>query len=64
MGRFGHYVIDADGHGGEPLGWRRRIPARFESTMREYVAAMRAKYVNLPGGGMRVADPADEVAPD
>jgi predicted TIM-barrel fold metal-dependent hydrolase len=63
MGRFGHYVIDADGHGGEPLGWRRRIPAKFESTMRDYVAAMRAKYTNLPGGGTRVSDPADNVAP-
>ncbi len=64
MGRFGHYVIDADGHGGEPLGWRRRIPAKFESTMREYVAAMRAKYANVPGGGLRVHDTGDEVVPD
>lgn len=64
MGRSGRYVIDADGHGGEPLGWRRRIPAEFESTMRRYVAAMRATYANLPGGGMRVADPAGGVAPD
>ena len=64
MGRFGQYVIDADGHGGEPLGWRRRMPAKFASKTREYVSAMRAKYANLPGGGMRVADPADEVVPD
>jgi predicted TIM-barrel fold metal-dependent hydrolase len=64
MGRFGHYVIDADGHGGEPLGWRRRIPAKFESSMREYVAAMRAQYANLPGGGMRVSDPASDGAPE
>lgn len=64
MGRHGHYVIDADGHGGEPLGWRRRIPAKFESMMREYVASMRAQYANLPGGGMRVADAEDDVAPD
>jgi predicted TIM-barrel fold metal-dependent hydrolase len=64
MGRFGHYVIDADGHGGEPLGWRRRMPAAFASKTRAYVAAMRAQYANLPGGGMRVSDPADDVAPD
>jgi predicted TIM-barrel fold metal-dependent hydrolase len=64
MGQLGHYVIDADGHGGEPLGWRRRVPAKFASTMREYVAAMRAQYANVPGGGMRVSDPAYEVAPD
>ena len=63
MGRFGHYVIDADGHGGEPLGWRRRIPAKFEATMRDYVAAMRVKYATVPGGGMRVQDPAHDVAP-
>jgi len=35
MGRFGHYVIDADGHGGEPLDWRRRIPDAYLSRMRE-----------------------------
>jgi hypothetical protein len=64
MGRFGHYVIDADGHGGEPLGWRRRMPAEFAQKTRDYVDAMRAKYANLPGGGMRVADPADDVTPD
>ena len=23
MGRYGFRVIDADGHGGEPTGWRR-----------------------------------------
>jgi predicted TIM-barrel fold metal-dependent hydrolase len=54
MGRFGHYVIDADGHGGEPLGWRRRIPDAFKSQMRTYVAAMKEKYKGLPGGGMQV----------
>lgn len=65
MGRFGRYVIDADGHGGEPLGWRRRIPDAFHSTMKDYVASMRATYTNLPGDGNRVsggdaADAADE----
>jgi len=64
MGRFGQYVIDADGHGGEPLGWRRRMPAKFASKTRDYVDAMRARYASLPGGGMRVADPADDVVPD
>ena len=53
MGRHGHYVIDADGHGGEPLGWRRRISERFLPQMREYVGAMKAKYKGLPGGGQR-----------
>ncbi len=64
MGRFGHVVIDADGHGGEPLGWRRRIPTKYASLMREYVTSMRATYANLPGGGMRVSDSRDDVAPD
>ena len=54
MGQFGRYVIDADGHGGEPLGWRRRIPAKHKSLMLEYVASIRAKYSDVPGGGMRV----------
>ena len=54
MGRFGRYVIDADGHGGEPLDWRRRIPRRFEPQMRKYVGAMKARYQNLPGGGMQI----------
>ena len=49
MGRFGHYVIDADGHGGEPLGWRRRIPDEFKPQMRAYVAAMKARYGDLLG---------------
>ena len=54
MGRFGYYVIDADGHGGEPLGWRRRIPDAHRATMRAYVAQMKAHYTGLPGGGMKV----------
>ena len=63
MGRFGRYVIDADGHGGEPLGWRTRIPTKYKSTMRAYVDAMRARYKDLPGGGMRVSDPSDDTVP-
>ncbi|NRA07309.1 MAG: amidohydrolase family protein [Myxococcales bacterium] len=57
MGHFGEYVIDADGHGGEPLEWRRRVPDRFRSRMEEYTAEMKAVYRDLPGGGVR-ADPA------
>jgi uncharacterized protein len=54
VGRFGHFVIDADGHGGEPLGWRRRIADRHRATMRAYVAQMKAHYTGLPGGGMKI----------
>ncbi|MCG8591723.1 MAG: amidohydrolase family protein [Proteobacteria bacterium] len=53
MGRYGHYVIDADGHGGEPRGWRRRIESRFMPQMRDYVASMREKYKTVPGAGQR-----------
>jgi predicted TIM-barrel fold metal-dependent hydrolase len=58
MGRFGHAVIDADGHGGEPRGWRRRIPDEYRSTMLDYVAAMKARYAGLPGGGNLAGDSA------
>jgi uncharacterized protein len=66
MGRFGHYVIDADGHGGEPLGWRRRIPDEFKPQMRQYVAQMKAKYKGLPGGGMQINEknPRQESRPE
>src|SRR5258705_11597726 len=54
MGRFGRYVIDAEGHGGEPLGWRRRIAPRHHAKMRDYVAIMKAHYADLPGSGMKI----------
>jgi predicted TIM-barrel fold metal-dependent hydrolase len=54
VGRYAPFVIDADGHGGEPRGWRWRIPDRFLPAMRRYVAAMRETYRGLPGAGQRV----------
>jgi predicted TIM-barrel fold metal-dependent hydrolase len=63
MGRFGHYVIDADGHGGEPIGWRRRIPDAYASRMREYVASMRAKYATVPGAGLRPTEGDQDAKP-
>ena len=58
MGRYGFEVIDADGHGGEPLDWRRRIPDRYRGQMVEYVRALKDHYGiagrNVPGGGMQV----------
>jgi predicted TIM-barrel fold metal-dependent hydrolase len=56
MGRYGRYVIDADGHGGEPLDWRHRIQDEFKPQMRAWVASMKAVYGDLPGGGMQVND--------
>jgi predicted TIM-barrel fold metal-dependent hydrolase len=66
MGRFGHLVIDADGHGGEPLDWRRRMPKRFMPQMRAYVSGMKEAYRGLPGGGMQIseANPRQKPRPD
>ena len=59
MGRLGKYVIDADGHGGEPLGWRRRVPERFHPQVVEYVRQIKAHYSRptaaVPGAGMQAA---------
>ena len=59
MGRYGHYVIDADGHGGEPLGWRRRVPEHFHSQVVDYVRQIKAHYSRaraaVPGAGMQAA---------
>ncbi|MGQ0805036.1 MAG: amidohydrolase family protein [Actinomycetota bacterium] len=54
MGRYGHYVIDADGHGGEPTDWRRRLPDRFRPQLREYIGRMKDQYKGLPGAGMQM----------
>lgn len=59
MGRFGYYVIDADGHGGEPVGWRRRVPERFRPRMMEYVGLLKEHFGHrsraVPGGGMQIS---------
>jgi predicted TIM-barrel fold metal-dependent hydrolase len=56
VGGYGYFVIDADGHGGEPQGWRRRIPDAFRAQMSEYVRSMKRLFTDLPGGGMQVSD--------
>jgi hypothetical protein len=53
MGRHGYYVIDADGHGGEPLDWRERIPSSFRPQMDQYLERMRRHYTGIPGGGQK-----------
>ena len=30
MGKYGHHVIDADGHGGDLPNWQARIPSPFQ----------------------------------
>ena len=57
MGLDGYVVIDADGHGGEPLDWRERIPNRYRPQMEQFVARMKGLFGDLPGGAMRL-DPA------
>jgi uncharacterized protein len=56
MGNYGYYVIDADGHGGEPLDWRRRIPASHRDKMVAYVGSMKRIFADMPGGGVQVSD--------
>jgi predicted TIM-barrel fold metal-dependent hydrolase len=64
MGRYGYYVIDADGHGGEPLDWRRRIPDAHRDRMIEYVSSMKRTFADMPGGGMQMsADNPRDFAP-
>jgi len=52
----GYAVIDADGHGGEPPRWRRRIPDAFRSQMAAYVHSMKLTYADVPGGGLQLND--------
>ena len=51
MGKYGFFVIDADGHGGEPPHWRHRIDPEWYPQMRDYVARMKEIYGDLPGAG-------------
>lgn len=54
MGKYGYYVIDADGHGGEPPQWRHGVSPEWRPQMVEYVAKMKAIYGDLPGAGSPV----------
>jgi predicted TIM-barrel fold metal-dependent hydrolase len=60
MGSQGFYVIDADGHGGEPLDWRSRIPDAHRPTAEAFVAKMKDWYgrKGLPGGGLQLPEEA------
>src|SRR5688572_14276749 len=55
MGSYGYYVIDADGHGGEPLDWRHRIPDSHRDQMIRYVSSMKQVFADMPGGGVQVS---------
>ena len=53
MGRFGFHVIDADGHGGDPPKWERRLPEHFQAALSARRARLRTHFANLPGMGMK-----------
>jgi uncharacterized protein len=53
MGKFGYYVIDADGHGGDPANWQARIPAAFQPKWEERKARIKKQFANLPGVGVK-----------
>ena len=52
MGRYGHFVIDADGHGGEPADWQDRLPARFQPQMEARRERIKQQFANLVGVGV------------
>src|SRR5436190_741726 len=56
MSYDGYFVIDADGHGGEPLDWRRRIPASHLDAMIAYVSSMKQTFADMPGGGVQMSE--------
>ena len=53
MGKFGHFVIDADGHGGEPADWQSRIPSEFQPHMAKRRERIKQHFANLPGVGVK-----------
>src|SRR5262245_58519229 len=53
MGKFGFYVIDADGHGGDPANWQARIPTAFHPKWEERRARIKSHFANLPGVGIK-----------
>ena len=53
MGKYGHYVIDADGHGGDLPNWQARIPAQFQPKWEERRAKIKQVFANLPGVGVK-----------
>ncbi len=53
MGRYGTWVIDADGHGGDLPDWQSRLPPEFQPHMERRRARIRQHFANLPGVGVR-----------
>jgi predicted TIM-barrel fold metal-dependent hydrolase len=53
MGRFGHHVIDADGHGGDLPNWQDRLPPEFQGHMAKRRERIKQVFANLPGVGIK-----------
>ena len=53
MGKFGPFVIDADGHGGEPADWQERLPREFQPHMAARRERIKRQFANLPGVGVK-----------
>lgn len=53
MGRYGHFVIDADGHGGDLQNWWERLPAQFHGKWEERRERIKKHFANLPGVGIK-----------
>jgi uncharacterized protein len=53
MGKYGYYVIDADGHGGDPQGWADALPAAFKPKWEERLARVKTHFANLVGVGVK-----------
>ena len=53
MGKFGHHVIDADGHGGDLRNWHERIPARLQPLWDARRERIKKQFANLPGVGVK-----------
>ena len=53
MGRFGHHVIDADGHGGDLPAWQDRLPPQFQPHWARRRERIKQQFANLPGVGIK-----------
>lgn len=53
MGKFGHHVVDADGHGGDIPNWFERLPSKFHSLWDQRRERIKKQFANLPGVGIK-----------
>ncbi len=53
MGRYGYYVIDADGHGGDLPNWWERLPSQYRDKWEQRRERLQKHFANLPGVGVR-----------